>query len=77
MFKKKEPKEAAEKNALVEEIAAISDLIANNEQRFNMATDEQLIEAMIYEQRSLQSRYAYLLKLAKENGIKIEYIDRL
>lgn len=77
MFKKKEPKEAAEKSALVEEIAAISDLIANNEQRFNMATDEQLIEAMIYEQRALQSRYAYLLKLAKENGIKIEYIDRL
>lgn len=77
MFKKKETKEAAEKSALVEEIAAISDLIANNEQRFNMATDEQLIEAMIYEQRALQSRYAYLLKLAKENGIKIEYIDRL
>ena len=77
MFKKKEPKEATEKSALVEEIAAISDLIASNEQRFNMATDEQLIEAMIYEQRSLQSRYAYLLKLAKENGIQIEYIDRL
>lgn len=77
MFKKKETKEATEKSALVEEIAAISDLIASNEQRFNMATDEQLIEAMIYEQRSLQSRYAYLLKLAKESGIKIEYIDRL
>lgn len=77
MFKKKEPKESSEKNGLIEEIAAISDLIASNEQRFNMATDEQLIEAMIYEQRSLQSRYAYLLKLAKENGIKIEYIDRL
>lgn len=77
MFKKKETKEATEKSALVEEIAAISDLIAGNEQRFNMATDEQLIEAMIYEQRALQSRYAYLLKLAKEKGIKIEYIDRL
>lgn len=77
MFKSKENKEATEKNELIEEIANLIELMASNEQRFNMATDEEMIEAMIYEQRSLQSRYAYLLKTAKEKGIRIEYIDRL
>ena len=52
-------------------------MIVKNEQLFNMATEDEVIEAVIYEQRALQSRYAYLLKRAREKGIRIDYTDRL
>ena len=42
-----------------------------------MITDDDLIEAVIYEKLSLQLRYTYLLKLAKRKGIRLEYTDRL
>lgn len=70
-------KGVTEKDELVEEIERLSELILKNEQIFNMTTDEQLIEAVIYEQKSLSHRFAYLLKTAKEKGIKVDYIDRI
>lgn len=70
-------KEKAEKTELLEEIERLSELILKNEQVFNMTTDEQLIEAVIYEQKALKNRFAHLLKTAKEKGITIDYIDRL
>ena len=70
-------KEATENSQLVEELERITELFQANEQLFNMMTDDEMIEAMIFEQRSLQSRYAYLLKIAREKGIRIDYTDRL
>lgn len=70
-------KEATENSQLVEELERITELFRANEQLFNMMTDDEMIEAMIFEQRSLQSRYAYLLKIAREKGIRIDYTDRL
>ncbi|MCM1055583.1 MAG: DUF2508 family protein [Bacteroides sp.] len=68
--------EITEKTELVEEMERLSELIQKNEQVFNMTTDEQLIEAVIYERQSLRQRFAHLLKTAKEKGIRIDYIDR-
>lgn len=70
-------KEKTEKTELLEEIERLSELIMKNEQVFNMTTDEQLIEAVIYEQKALKNRFAHLLKTAKEKGVTIDYIDRL
>lgn len=70
-------KSLTEKDELVEEMERLSELILRNEEIFNMTTDEQLIEAVIYEQKSLRHRFAYLLKTAKEKGIKVDYIDRI
>lgn len=70
-------KSVTEKDELVEEMERLSELILRNEEVFNMTTDEQLIEAVIYEQKSLRQRFAYLLKTAKEKGIKVDYIDRI
>lgn len=70
-------KSLTEKDELVEEMERLSELILRNEEVFNMTTDEQLIEAVIYEQKSLRQRFAYLLKTAKEKGIKVDYIDRI
>ncbi|MBD5103932.1 MAG: DUF2508 family protein [Ruminococcaceae bacterium] len=70
-------KSLTEKDELVEEMERLSELILRNEEVFNMTTDEQLIEAVIYEQKALRHRFAYLLKTAKEKGIKVDYIDRI
>lgn len=65
-----------ERDELLNEMERLKELIENNEQVFNITTDEELIDAVIYEQISLRHRFAYLLKTAKEKGIKIDYIDR-
>lgn len=69
--------ENTEVGDILEELERINDLIRKNEDLFNMATEDDVIEAVIFEQRSLQSRYAYLLKRAREKGIRIDYTDRL
>ena len=70
-------KEATERDGIIEELERITEMFRTNEQLFNMMTDDEMIEAIIFEQRSLQSRYAHLLKIAREKGIRIDYTDRL
>lgn len=70
-------KEATERDGIIEELERITEMFRANEQLFNMMTDDEMIEAVIFEQRSLQSRYAHLLKIAREKGIRIDYTDRL
>ena len=68
--------EKSERDEILDEMERLKELIDKNEQAFNITTDEQLIDAVIYEQIALKHRFAYLLKTAKEKGIKIDYIDR-
>ena len=70
-------KETTENSEIIRELERITQQFKQNDQLFNMMTDSELIEAIIFEQRSLQSRYAHLLRVAKEKGIKINYTDRL
>ena len=70
-------KESTENSEIIQELERITDMFRANEMLFNMMTDDEMIEAVIFEQRSLQSRYTHLLKVAKEKGIKINYTDRL
>lgn len=78
MLKNKEKDKAGrEQTEIIEELETIKNRIDANETMFNLASDEEIIDAMIYEQKSLHSRYAYLLKVAKEKGIKINFTDRL
>lgn len=78
MLKNKETgKMSRDQTEIIEELESLKDRIDANEAMFNLASEEEMIDAMIYEQKSLQSRYAYLLKIAKEKGIKISFADRL
>lgn len=70
-------KESTENSEIIQELERITDLFRANEQLFDMMTEDEMIEAVIFEQRSLQARYAHLLKVAKEKGIRIDYTDRL
>lgn len=54
-------------------LAAIRDVcmkLENVNVRFEMERDSDLIEACIYEMESLRARYRYLLRLAKQQGLR-------
>ncbi len=77
ILKKKMTRSDREREEILSELERISDMLKKNETLFNIAEDEKMVEAVIYEQMSLQSRYIYMLNQAKEKGVKIDYIDRL
>lgn len=77
ILKKKKTQDEKEREEILSELERLSDMIKKNEAMFNLSDDDNMLEAMIYEQKALQSRYIYLLKTAKEKGIRIDYIERL
>ena len=77
ILKKKTTRSDREREEILSELERISDMLKKNETLFNIAEDEKMVEAVIYEQMSLQSRYIYMLNQAKAKGVKIDYIDRL
>ncbi|MCL2054662.1 MAG: YaaL family protein [Oscillospiraceae bacterium] len=60
----------AVRELILTEINEIKSRLSQIETSFNLALDGKLIEAAIYEEMALKSRYAYLLQLARENNIK-------
>lgn len=58
-----------EKKALLSELSYIRDRLAKQEQLFNLTTDGDEIEALIYEEKALSLRYSSLLRRAKALGI--------
>lgn len=77
ILKKKRTQSEQEREEILSELERITDMLKKNETLFNIAEDEKMVEAVIYEQMSLQSRYIYMLNKAREKGVKIDYIDRL
>ncbi|GHU54373.1 hypothetical protein FACS1894132_08910 [Clostridia bacterium] len=57
---------------LVNDIKLICEKRKNLVLRYNHILDSDLIEANIFEELSLKARYNYLLKLAKDNDIKLD-----
>lgn len=65
-------KEEEYRKKLIEDIRDVKISLEGIQTKFNMTSDSDLIEALIYEERALNSRYSYLLRLAKTNGIVLE-----
>ena len=59
-------KRKAERASLREDIQNLEAEIKRTETVFNLATDEYLLESVIYEQNAQKAKINYLLKLAKE-----------
>ena len=51
------------------EISDVTQKLQNINNRFNFEIDEDMIEACIYEQQALLSRYRHLLTLARQKGL--------
>lgn len=54
---------------LLNDIDKIVSEISHCRRRFELVTDDDLIDAEIYEELALRSRYAYLMKKARAKGI--------
>lgn len=59
-----------EEQELFAELSHIRDRLEKQEQLFNLATDGDEIEALIFEEKALSLRYSSLLRRARELGIK-------
>ena len=47
---------------LSEEIRIVTEALENSDAGFNEVSDEDLVEAIIYERSALRARYSYLIK---------------
>ncbi|MBQ3055279.1 MAG: DUF2508 family protein [Oscillospiraceae bacterium] len=70
-FKRETPERAREIHLLNELERALATLRAART-AFSEARDPDLIEALIYEMKTAEARYCFLLKKAKENGLTQE-----
>lgn len=66
-----------EQREILSELSRIHDEMVKNRQKFNMATEEALIDSYIYEMAALDKRYKYYLELAKKQGITAEGFKKI
>lgn len=64
-----EEKSEPDGKGIVDAIREVVQQLAYNECWFQLESDENLIEACIYQREELKSRYRYLLNLAKQKGV--------
>ena len=64
------PPEPNDSEEILADIDEIVSELSHCRRIFNLVTDSDLIEAAIYEELALRSRYAYLMKRARAQGIK-------
>lgn len=64
-----EPPEPNDSEEILADIDEIVNELSHCRRIFNLVTDSDLIEAAIYEELALRSRYAYLMKCARAQGI--------
>lgn len=55
---------------LFDDIGYVEQRLERIRECFDMTDEPELIDALIYEELSLRARYAYLLRIAKENNIR-------
>lgn len=66
-----------ENEKIIKEIKQAQNEIKNAENFFQNVTDMELIDVAIYELEAKISKYQYLIKIAKEKGIKRSIKDAL
>ena len=55
---------------LFEDIEYVEQRLERIRECFDMTDEPELVDALIYEELALKARYAYLLRIAKENNIR-------
>ena len=64
-----EVKDGLDRQQIIDAIRDVSRRLVYNECWFQLESDENLVDACIYQREELKSRYRYLLKLAKQQGV--------
>lgn len=61
--------ENQQRSQLISDIENCVDKLKKVRERYDLVCEDELIEALIYEEKALYARYSYLLRLAREQGI--------
>lgn len=73
LFSKADPAAEEEKEMrkqLLEDIDRVSRQLEHIRQVYDMTSEPELVDALIYEEKAMRSRFSYLIRIAKENNIK-------
>lgn len=72
IFEKKnaETEEAEFRNQLLEDLDFVSHRLERIRESYDMTAEPELVESLIYEEKAMKSRYDYLIRTAKEKGLK-------
>ena len=66
-----------ENEKIIKEIKAAQLEIKNAENFFQYVSDPELVDVAIYDLESKKSKYSYLIRMAKEKGVKYSLKDCL
>lgn len=69
LFQKTEVPENSFRKQLFDDIEYVEKRLGQIQDCFDMTDEPELVESLIYEELSLKARYAYLLRIAKQNNI--------
>lgn len=70
LLNKTEKTENIFRRQLFDDIAHVESKLQQIQESFDMTDEPELVESLIYEELALKARYAYLLRIAKENNIR-------
>lgn len=70
MLLKKVKTEDSFRKRLFEDIEYVENRLERIRESFDMTAEPELVDSLIYEELALRARYAYLLRVAKENDIR-------
>ena len=73
---KKRGKTEELRKTVIQEMNLLSDKLRQNEQVLNFTDDGDLLTAAAFERKALESRFTYLQKQARENGLHIQPHER-
>ena len=54
---------------LLEDLDYVSNRLERIQESYNMTAEPELVDALIYEEKALRSRFDYLIRIAKEKNI--------
>ena len=77
MPRMKNKKTDIENEKIIKEIKAAQLEIKNAENFFQYVSDPELVDVAIYDLESKKSKYSYLIRMAKEKGVKYSLKDCL
>ncbi len=71
---KEKKKQKEYENALIENINTVKFQLESVESRYNILSDDNLIEALIFEENALKAKYDYLIGVAKSRNVQSDKI---
>lgn len=58
------------KKQILEDIEFVTERLEHIRENYDMTSEPELVDALIYEEKAMKSRFDYLIRIARENDIK-------